>query len=830
MSDPAGDLRSYTKTKQSLADLLQQLLAATRIDGEDQDESKRCRALLAKLAEESFTIAVVGQFNRGKSTLLNALLGRAILPTGVLPVTSVITSITYGAAERLIIRRKAARLPAVVPLDRIADYVTEAGNPGNREEIEEAIVETALPLARRGVSFVDTPGIASAQEANTVTTYGFLPKVDAAIFVTSVESPMSGPEADLLRETLQFAQKLFIVINKFDLIEGSDPDERKRLTVWVKEQVKRISGEEPDVYPVSSLRALEGEGTAGTDGDTSGLSALLHDLERFLAEKGELAFLSSVYTKAVRLASEVDARQRLSARIIQMQKEGAQRALEQLAGRFEEAEQEVEAALTDLRNRLFSHVTTIENSMVSMTPVWHWFLAGTAGNLEQEFAASPGAQLSQEIWQDRLLAALAEEQTTWLAETLRKMRPYLSVEVRSPIERIAEAVAGLDREAAETLSPDDDAANGADSERIDLPNFTVLRVSPVALNIHPSLARELGPLALRRKLIRRSLRKRFGEIIDASHERVIASCKGTLSIVADTIAQDARRSIRRRRRVFSEPLESGSSASASGPVSLTADILRQMETLKGSFSQSKPRPDALPPLLAWTTTRAAAASLPQGTVGARCAVCAAETSAQFALFAQWQYLLSRDGRFREAFVREGGFCPLHTWQFEQMASPQTLSYGFAPLLESIVMKLDHAASRNLIEITPALESLVHSTRTCAVCAFLRREEEKAIQGHLADMKMPHRKQSLETSFGLCLPHFIAAVRYTNDESSRKLLLAHQISRLEETADNMRSYAVKRESLRRELIRDGEGDAWNAALRRIVGERNMSMSVQLDTLL
>ena len=836
MSDPTSDLRSYTKTKQSLADLLQRLLSATRIDGEDQGESERCRALLAKLAEENFAIAVVGQFNRGKSTLLNAFLGRAVLPTGVLPVTSVITSITYGATERLIIKRKGAHLPAVVPLEKIGDYVTEAGNPGNREQIEEAIVETALPLARRGVSFVDTPGIASAQAANTVTTYGFLPKVDAAIFVTSVESPMTGPELDLLRETLKFAQKLFVVINKFDLVEGSNPDEPKRLTAWVKEQVRRISGEEPNIYPVSSLRALQRGRAAGADGDTSGLRALMHDLEQFLAEKGQQVFLSSVYIKAIRLASEVETRQRLSARIVQMRKEGSQRALEALAGRFESAEREVEVALTDLRNRLFSHVAAVEASMVSMTPVWHSFLAGITADFDRQFATLPIAQLSHEVWQDRLLAELAEEQTTWLAETLRKMRPDLFVEVRLAIERIAEALASMDREAAGILVPDGNAMSSVDNEDSDLPDFTVLRVSPVTMTIRPSLASDFGPPALRRRLIRRSLRKKFDAVIGASRERVIASCRGTLSVVADTIARDTRRGIRRRRQALSEPLENTSSSSVLGSESLVADIMRRLESLKSSIlsgraaGQSASTEDGLPQLLAWTETHSAAASSYHDAKHARCVVCAAETNAQFALFAEWQYLLARDGRFREAFVREGGFCPLHTWQFEQIASPQTLSYGFAPLLESIVTKLDHAASLSLSEIAAPLEALIRSDRTCTVCAFLRREEEKAVQGFLADLAMPRRKQSLETSFGLCLPHFVTAVRCTNDESRRKLLFSHQIGRLEETVDNMRSYAVKRESLRRELVRSGEENAWNAALRRIVGERNLTMSVQLDRLL
>jgi small GTP-binding protein len=827
VSGPGSDLREYTKAKQSLADLLQQLLSAMRTDGDDQDDSERCRNLLAKIAEDRFTIAVVGQFNRGKSTLLNALLGKAILPTGVLPVTSVVTSITYGAAERLTIKRKAGRVPAVVPLERIADYVTEAGNPGNREQIQEAIVETPLPLARRGVSFVDTPGIASAQAANNVTTYEFLPNVDAVVFVTSVESPMSAPETELLREALGFARELFIVVNKFDLVEGLDSGERERLLAWVQEQTMRITGTEPRVYPMSSRRALETGSLADNDQtDRSGLRDLVNDIQRFLAEKGQQAFLSSVFSKAIRLASEIDSRARLSGRIAEMRMEGTMRALEALSRSLDAAEQEVEAALTDLRSHLLSRVSFLEKHMIAMTPVWHSILAETAGDLDREPASS---QLFHESWQDRLLAELAEEQTAWLAETLRKMRRDLAGEARQPLERIAEAVASFDREAAGIAFPStpiDEAVN----EQLDLPDFTVLGVSAAVPKLRSLPVGEFFPPALRRRLIGRSIRRSFDSIIEASHESVLASCKGSLSILADTIARDARRQLRRRRRALSEPLPKG--PSSTDP--LATSILKRMEELRRSVlsdgTTGQDEDVGLPPLLAWATIPTGAGSSTRPDTKTRCSICREEANAQFALFAEWQYLLSRDGRFRDAFVREGGFCPLHTWQFEQIASPQTISHGFAPLLESIAVKLEQLAEVRSPEAAVPLDALIHGDRTCTVCAFLRREEESAIRRFLADLAVQPRRKSFEASFGICLPHFITALQRTTDHDTRKLLLRHQVLKLEETVDNMRSYAVKRGSLRRELIGAGEENAWNDALRRIVGERNIRMSASLERLL
>ena len=835
MSDANSDLREYTKAKQTLADLLQQLHAATRVEGEDQDDSDRCRILLAKLAEDRFTIAVVGQFNRGKSTLLNALLGKAILPTGTLPVTSVVTSVTYGAAERLVIKKRSAQLPRVVPLERISDYVTETGNPGNRQQIEEAIVETALPLARRGVSFVDTPGIGSAQSANSATTYGFLPAVDAVIFVTSVESPMSGPEIDLLREALRFSREFFFVINKFDLLDHSDQSEKDRLIAWVKDQAKRLCGTEPRAYPVSSLHALQAAQTSGSDTQGSGLQSLVKDVERFLSERGKQALLSSVCMKAVRLASEIASRALVSARIVEMTREGKQRALETLRRSMEEAEQNVEIALTDVRNRLLSHVSVVEKRMGAMTSVWHSFLAGIAGNLDREAGSSPVAKRSYEAWQDRLLSELAAHQTVWLDDILRETNADLMAAVEPAMATIAEEVARLDEEAA-AIARKGSAIDETPREQVQMPDLTAFRVAPASLGARVPQMLELAPGVVRNWLALRSLRRRFDVIIQASHERVISSCKASLSILADTIARDVRRLLRRKARALSAPSARGGSPVTDIPYSRLATIKEQMEALSESLLsggipvQSTPSEDGVPSLLAWATIHRSTSLSLEAARKSRCPVCTAQADAQFALFAEWQFLLSRDGRFREAFVLQGGFCPLHTWQFEQISSPQTLSHGFAPLLESLAVKLERATTLDLAGARELVETLVHREGDCPVCAFLRQEEEKAIQRFFADLAAKHQGAALETDFGICLPHLVAATAHIGDDSNRRLLLRHQIRKLEETADNMRSYAVKRESLRRELINDSEENAWNKALRRIVGERNLHMSAEVERLL
>ena len=192
-----SDLQTYTRARQAVAAVVRRLGTHFR-HARDEPRAEACRELMVKLAEDRFTLAVLGQFNRGKSSLMNAIMGRQILPTGVLPLTSAITVLRFGSHERLVVERKGWPFPETAPFSALAGYVTQQGNPGNEKQVERVYVELPVPFLRRGLEFVDTPGVGSAVDANTATTMDFLPRCDAALFVTSVDTPLTAVETDLL--------------------------------------------------------------------------------------------------------------------------------------------------------------------------------------------------------------------------------------------------------------------------------------------------------------------------------------------------------------------------------------------------------------------------------------------------------------------------------------------------------------------------------------------------------------------------------------------------------------------------------------------------------
>src|ERR671935_1884526 len=120
--------------------LLNSLRVLAHLEVLPPSERRLAAETVVKLAEALVYVAVIGEFKRGKSTLINALLGEDVLPTGVTPVTAVPTLLRFGPAARAVIYRRDGSA-APIPLAQLPDYVTERGNPGNRKHVREVVVE-----------------------------------------------------------------------------------------------------------------------------------------------------------------------------------------------------------------------------------------------------------------------------------------------------------------------------------------------------------------------------------------------------------------------------------------------------------------------------------------------------------------------------------------------------------------------------------------------------------------------------------------------------------------------------------------------------------------
>jgi GTP-binding protein EngB required for normal cell division len=291
------DLKTYEQIKFELAELIRsgQLIASER----EQDSTRRYdaerpwRALLTRLAEDRFTVVVAGRFSRGKSSLMNAVLGMDRLPTGIVPLTSVITYVRYGTSEKVLLNYEGTRLRGEATLQELPEYVTEKGNPGNVKKIHSAEIQLQAEILRRGFFFVDTPGLGSAIFENTKTTERFIPEIDVLILVTSYESPLSEDEMRFLHYALASVGAVFIVINKQDTVP---PDSRAEIIQYVQKTAQSVLGNKAVApFSVSARDGLAAKqaGDAGRLRD-SGVLDFETELVEFLANNRAQMFLSSM--------------------------------------------------------------------------------------------------------------------------------------------------------------------------------------------------------------------------------------------------------------------------------------------------------------------------------------------------------------------------------------------------------------------------------------------------------------------------------------------------------------------------------------------------------
>ncbi|HEY4589129.1 MAG TPA: dynamin family protein [Thermoanaerobaculia bacterium] len=220
LSDREQDLRAR---EQELLDRLARALEAFGSDvvPEDLQRFREARDQLAGL----FLLVVAGEFNSGKSSFINALLGERVLPEGVTPTTDRINVLRHGSAE------------------------------GERA-LQAFLLERTHPAELlRELEVVDTPGTNAIIRGHEELTRNFVPRADLVLFVTSADRPFTESERGFLEQIRQWGKKIVFVVNKIDIL--ATPAERDEVIEFVRRHGTDLLGEAPEVFPVSARRAQE---------------------------------------------------------------------------------------------------------------------------------------------------------------------------------------------------------------------------------------------------------------------------------------------------------------------------------------------------------------------------------------------------------------------------------------------------------------------------------------------------------------------------------------------------------------------------------------------
>ena len=220
-------------------ELLQRLATALERFGSDvaADDLRRFQEAREQLSG-LFLLVIAGEFNSGKSSFINALLGERVLPEGVTPTTDRINVLRHG--------------------------------PEISEQLREAyLLERTHPAeVLRELNIVDTPGTNAIIRRHEELTRDFVPRCDLVLFVTSADRPFTESERGFLEHIREWGKKIVFIVNKVDIL--TRPEEREEVIGYVRDNATELLGETPEIFAVSARQALEARGEGGPWGGRTG--------------------------------------------------------------------------------------------------------------------------------------------------------------------------------------------------------------------------------------------------------------------------------------------------------------------------------------------------------------------------------------------------------------------------------------------------------------------------------------------------------------------------------------------------------------------------------
>ncbi len=451
------------------------------------------RAARERLGAGRLNLAVLGEFKRGKSTLINRLLGEPVLPVGVVPMTSLPILVEHGPRPEVEIELTSGERLRLGPGD-LADYATEVGNPENRRQVTRVVVRHPAPILAEGVVLVDTPGIGSAHDHNTEVAHRALAEADAAVFVLSVDSPASRAELDFLRSVRERVGRLIYVLNKADLLSAPELTEAAQF-------VRRMLSSPADGPPAQLFPLSAREGDAGFAGFRAQLeSALTGGRASLLLER-----MRGLSREALAQERRMVALQRSAMRLSSQEARERERGLELLLG-------EVRRTATDVEQLLRADVARLVPEVAQ--PAIEEFRAAALGTLSTRVVGLVSSGISPRQMEEQVGAQLVGLVRDWMerieGEVARSLEPVADRHSQRANQMLATSSAQIAALFEVDLPPVSLREGiGAASSRL-----VLLEHQQLALEAAASSLRRLAPGRLGRRLVAREAISRMEEAVD----------------------------------------------------------------------------------------------------------------------------------------------------------------------------------------------------------------------------------------------------------------------------------------------------------------------------
>jgi ribosome biogenesis GTPase A len=504
-------LDKYSHFKEELVRCIDSILTIESITG------GICEELREKIENNVFNLVVLGQFKRGKTSLINALLGAEILPTAVIPLTSIATILKYGETLHIKVYFNDGRVTEIEPAT-LTQYVTEKGNPRNEKDVQEVIITYPSSYLKDGVRLIDTPGVGSVYEHNTDVAYQYLPKSDAALFLLSVDQPVSKAELDFLKDVKEYSHRIFFLQNKADYVGSEDLNES---IAFSKKIIEDCMGSEVKILPLSAKLALEGKLSGNKELiEKSFLSKFEHILNTFLMqEKGDVLLLS-ITNNLLRLLSQA----RLG---FELEMKSLVTPLEELKEKikiFENKKDEVLIEKDDFSLLLDGEVKKIINNVLEedSKTFRQDLIPKVLENFESSYSRRSGMSLKdlREHLGEKVIVEVKQAFATWRSIEDEKLAKAFEAACTRFITRIDETVDSLLKFSAELFAVPFDIVKAEAIWSTKSSFFYRFKEQPVGIEIVASSLTLLLPKFIGEKIILKKVKEYLHRVIDMQTAKV----------------------------------------------------------------------------------------------------------------------------------------------------------------------------------------------------------------------------------------------------------------------------------------------------------------------
>ncbi len=330
-----GPLADYQNVKSTVLASLREVAELAEDTGSRSLAHRLRSDRIPRLEEERFHLVVLGEFNHGKTTFVNALLGAPVLPTGVTPTTAVIHHVVHGETPHATAVAEGGAQKEL-QVEHVADYVV--GGNAAADDVRYLEIDYPASILDGGVVLVDTPGVNDLNSTRAEITYSYLPRADAILFLLDAGQILKESERAFIANKLltQSRDKVIFVINKIDLLED---DEREEAIAYARTHLSRLV-EEPKIYAVSAQRSLEG------DPDGGGLTQLTGELKAYLTDERGRVLLDNALDAGLRASGTLRQSIQIQKRALEMDQVDLERRLNALENDLSSSE-----AIADKRER-----------------------------------------------------------------------------------------------------------------------------------------------------------------------------------------------------------------------------------------------------------------------------------------------------------------------------------------------------------------------------------------------------------------------------------------------------------------------------------------------